>query len=168
MLVGLSVHSCAPQSSTERKTGELKVAARHERIVDIQLRPGQSARWSFRVAKLDIGFSVDVKAASGRGASRRIAGPLKLQATRMVRTEDGYPQAVPAMPTCGEYAVPTKTKSPRAVAGEAVGETVSFRWDNNYSRMTSKKVKYSIDIFTPLDLVSDNAAVATVGVAAGN
>lgn len=119
----------AGHPSVEGGGGELPVPARWHADACAAVQPGQTARWSWSVAKHDVGFHADVISDSATSGWQAV--PIGLS---------GSGEAVAAGALTGEGV----TVGGSYAATEPV--VLRLRWDNSHAWTTSKSVNYTLAI----------------------
>ena len=114
--------------------GDMKVAARHQRVTNVDLSPGQSVRWRFELVKHDIGLTIDVQ--NPNVSKQCISGPLKLMAGA-------------ANAATGEYSRDSSCSSV-----DSSRTQVTFIWDNTYSKLNTKTIHYEMEVTSPLGAIT--------------
>jgi hypothetical protein len=106
-------------------TGSFKVASRKVRESAVELQADSTISWEFVLDKKDIGLSVEFEKVM----------------------QDGTQEVVEVIPYTKVFA-----DGPRAaVKGVFIAQgpfkkgTITFKWDNSYSKMTAKAIEFKLD-----------------------
>jgi hypothetical protein len=103
-------------------TGTFKVASRKAKESAVELQADSTISWEFVLEKKDIGLSVEFEKVM----------------------QDGTQEVVEAIPYTKVFAEGGAVKGDFIAQGPFAKGTITFKWDNSYSKVTAKAIEFKL------------------------
>ena len=103
-------------------TGSFKVASRKVRESAVELQADSTISWEFVLEKKDIGLSVEFEKVM----------------------QDGTQEVVEVIPYTKVFAEGGAVKGDFIAQGPFAKGTITFKWDNSYSKVTAKAIEFKL------------------------